>query len=150
LCQRGVAPTHVAIARELKIHRVTLHKFLRRYPWLDAWVDGQARKASSHLFGAIKRRMGELGIQGNVQAAVMYCQMETGIYSDRDGAGANDPTAHMMQVNILVPRPDMPFGGTMPLQATTLVAQPVSVLSASPAVAAPPGPAIPTVTVRRG
>ncbi len=132
LCQRGVAPTYVALAKELTINRVTLHKYLRRYPWLDAWVDGQARQVGTKLFGAIQQRMGMMAIQGSVPAAIMYCQMETGIYSRREaGLTAEDPTAHLCQVNILVPCPEMPNGGTMPQQALTLVQPSTSVLPAN-------------------
>ena len=51
LVERGTAPTVVAIAKVLGIHRVTVDKFLARYPWLDAWVDSLAHAAAGRAAG---------------------------------------------------------------------------------------------------
>lgn len=136
LVERGIGPTVVAIAKELGIHRVTLYKFLARYPWLDAWVDGLARAAAVHQYGQILLRHGHLAIQGSVQSADLVFKAEGGYYTRNgfgDGDSPNGGGQVVVQINSLVPRPDY---------AGALAAQQVQALPADPV------PKIPVINIR--
>jgi hypothetical protein len=148
LIERGLAPTGVAIAKELGINRVTLCKFRARYPWLDEWVNDQALAVNVHLWGLVERRHALLGIQGSVASAELYLKMQRGTYSragapgDPDAPGGDDRI--IVNHNYLVPRPDY-----------SQLAGPV--VSSTPAPALPPASAsvpaiekkkIPVIAVR--
>ena len=60
------------------IHRVTVYKFLARYPWLDASVDGLAHAPAVRQYGLILLRHGLLAIQRRVASAHLVCKMEGG------------------------------------------------------------------------
>ena len=109
LVESGKAPTVVAIAKELGINRVTLFKFLARYPWLNTWVNTIAREAAVEMHGLILKRHGLLAIQGSVPSADLFFKVEGGHY-DRSGAGSSDLPGSVGGVtyNFLVPRPDYP------------------------------------------
>lgn len=143
IIERGGAPTGVAVAKELGIHRVTLCKFRRRYPWLDAWMDDQAREAAVRLRGQIMYRHGMLAIQGSVQSADIFCKMDGGYYSRHSLSDSGDldpelPSGPRVVVtnNILVPRPD--YGPALALPPA----------SATGGVAAVPTSKIPVVRIR--
>ena len=94
----------------LGIHRVTVYKFLARYPWLNAWVNGLARAAAIHHYGLILLRHGHFAIQGSVASADLVFKAEGGYYDRNGGSGfgdnpVGDGRIHVTH-NYLVPRPD--------------------------------------------
>jgi hypothetical protein len=131
LGERGIAPTYVAIAKELHRNRVTLWRFLQRHPWLERWVDETLLATNQHLWGLVERRQAMLGIQGVTQAADQFCKMRSGYYTRAAETGGAPGTTGgpAFIINNLIPRPE-------PLPVTETV----------PAL--PPAAAIPVLIVR--
>lgn len=136
LTEKGEAPTVVRIAKALHIDRCTLYEFLRRWPWLDAWVNSIARDAAVQMHGLILKRHGMLAIQGSVQSADLFCKMDGGHYTRSSPLDAPLPAGGgSYTLNLLIPRPEA-LGSSAPPAA------------AAPTSALIPRPAIPTVALR--
>lgn len=133
LVEQGKGPTVVALAKALGINRVTLYKFLWRYPWVDGWVNGIARDAAVQRHGLVLLRHYNLAIQGSVPSADLVCKMEGGYYARTGGGGFGDdadPNGGRVIVNntFLVPRPDYAAAAAKPaLPAASVPAIPASV-----------------------
>jgi hypothetical protein len=143
--EAGQAPTTVNLSKRLGISRVALWKLQRRWPRLDAWCDEVMRDANVHYWGAIQMRMGILGEQGSVAHAEMYCKMQANVWA-RGAQGDDDESPSdsrfVTHVNILVPHPQLPNGGRMP------VFGPEPALGPKSAFPMPNMQDIPTVAVR--
>ena len=130
MIEKGEAPTVVRIAKALHIDRCTLYEFLRRWPWLDEWVNAIARDAAVQMHGLILKRHGLLAIQGSVQSADLYCKMDGGFYARAGGGLADGNVAAgagagvTVTNNFLVPRPD--YAGALAAPVPALPAAPVS------------------------
>ncbi len=120
LGERGIAPTYVAIAKELRLNRVTLWRFLQRHPWLERWVDETLLATNQHLWGLVERRQAMLGIQGVTQAADQFCKMRSGYYTytraaETGGGAPGTPTGPVFKIYNLIPRPEpLPVTETVP------------------------------------
>ena len=129
--------------QELGITKQAVSQMFQRHPDLHAWISRQFDAGAGHYVGAVLHRHAFLGIQGSVASAELYLKAVgapgLGPPNGENGDRCSNPANPVTNINILVSRPDMPNGGTMPKAPMTLIQQPVCVL---------PAPPIPVVAVR--
>jgi hypothetical protein len=120
LLERGLAPTLVNIAKELRVSKQTVWALQRRHPELLVWINEEFVGKNRTLFGPLQFRLGQLGIQGHMQAADLYLRSLTmGFGTIEPAASANGGNMQVTQV-YLVPRPDYP-----PLEPVKVLPPPV-------------------------
>lgn len=142
LLEEGKAPTYANIARIVGGHRNTIQQLFQRHPDLWGWLARHVEGSIGHYVPAVLLRHAHLAIQGSVESAKLYLSA-MGVNGARghlseEGDGPED-SRYVTHVNILVPHPQLPNGGRMP------------VFGPQPATGLPAGvdlKDIPTVSVR--
>jgi hypothetical protein len=107
LLERGIPPTLTNIAKELRVSKQTVWALQRRHPELLAWINDEFIGRNRTLFGPLQFRLGQLGIQGSVQAAALYLHSLTMGFGNGESA-ATLPAGLTVIQNYLVPRPEYP------------------------------------------
>ena len=145
LLDAGKPCTQINLARELGISPQAVWKYLRRHPGVMAFVEQQLNAQNKHVMPLIVRRHALLAQQGSVASADFVAKVEGGYYLRVARPGGNEDedspedSRYVTHVNILVPCPQLPNGGRMP------------VFGPQPATGLPAGvdlKDIPTVSVR--
>jgi len=132
--QDGLVVSDAVIAKRMggKTSRETICRWRRRNPRLMAWIREQLAGTVLERKPFVDRRVTHLAEQGSVEHTKLYYAYveKLGALPD-DGAGA---PGSGVTINVLVPHPHLPNGGTLPAPART--AAPATVTT------------IPMVTVR--
>lgn len=132
LIEDGKAPSQAAIAKAVGLTRNAIWRFFSRHPGFQEWLDGEMRAENAHLIGPLARRHFFLGMQGSVASAEFCAKLVNGHFTRGLIPGALDGDGNapgqVTNINILVPRPDMPNGGTVPKPSMMLAQTSMSVL----------------------
>jgi hypothetical protein len=135
LLEDGAAVTETAIAKVLRISRMSLWRIHRRNPGLRRWVGEQLRSSNEHLIGPVVHMLGTTAIRTKSPKHAELFLKATGAIDVKTDSGADVSVVGPGQVtmNFLVPQPAMP-------------APPGVTINLPPA--ALPAPVIPTIEVR--
>jgi hypothetical protein len=117
LIEVGLPPTQVNLAKELRISKQAVWKFLRRYPELMPWLNSELRSANRHYFALVQRRLALLGIQGSVAHAEAFFRSLNGLYGEEDRR-TEEGASGSFTLNLLVPRPELPVIPARQVSAT--------------------------------
>lgn len=141
--QEGKNPTDAVIAAKLSVRRETVTRWRRRRPDLWTWVYGRLGEFALQMRPVVDRRVTALAIQGSAEHTKLYYQFVAKVGTPLDDELPGGRGAAPVQVNILVPHPQLPNGGRLPaLPGVTAIP------AAAPPVSRPVPHAIPTVSVR--
>jgi hypothetical protein len=146
LIDAGKSVTYGNLGAELGRAKQVVWKFVKRHPEVLEYVEEQVSRANAQFAGLVVRRHAMLGMQGSVPSADLFLKSQAGHYARSAAAEGFQVAPGAFQLNILVPRPDLPGlpapspGGvvTGPAPAASLIPRPI----------APARPAIPTVAIR--
>ena len=136
--QEGRNPTDSVIAGILKVRRETVNRWRRRNPRLRAWLHQRIRQRAEDMRPYVDRRVTHLALSGSVEHTKLFYQYIAKVGAPHeDGEDSPEDSRYVTHVNILVPCPEVPNGGRMP------------VFGPQPAVTGMPDlKDIPTVSVR--
>jgi hypothetical protein len=112
LHDEGKPATETAIARELRISRMSLWRLHRRNPGLKMWAHEQFMKGNAHLVGPVIRMLGTAALRTKspkhaelfLRAVGSLDPMNHVEGGDRTRVNVNTPVV----INNLVPRPEWP------------------------------------------
>ena len=110
LLDDGNPVTETAVAKALRISRMSLWRIHRRNPGLRRWVHEQLREGNAHLVGPVVRMLGTAAVRTkSPRHAELFLKAVGTIGSKEDGADMDRP-AHVptFTYNMLVPFPEVP------------------------------------------
>jgi hypothetical protein len=77
------------------------------------WLGQRWEADNGQYWRVIERKMAMVAAQGSVQHAEQYCKMRSGTYAQK-GAESDPGPSSGFSVNVLVPCPRVPNGGSLP------------------------------------
>jgi hypothetical protein len=113
--------TESAIAKVLGISRMSLWRIHRRNPGLRPWVNQQLGERNTHLVGPVVNMLGTTAIRTKSPKHAELFLRAVGALGPANGArhdddeDSPDDSRFVTHVNILVPHPQLPNGGRMPV-----------------------------------
>lgn len=141
LIEAGKPVSIANLAKQSGRTRQAVWLLFKRNLELWEWLDEQQRTKASRRWGNIHDRMAALAEQGSVQAADQFCKMQANVYAAKGALpfGMELPDGLLpsngVQINVLIPRPEMAQPGILPPPVRAAIPAPAKV-------------SIPTVSVR--